>query len=264
MTLRVSIVSYAPDLKVLEATLTSLLAAVRFIPDNFELVIVDNGPEGAASDIRLLLSKLGISAILITGHGNVGYGRGHNRSLSAASEFHLILNPDVELAPDALIQAMEFMRAYPDCGLIAPAATDATGNPQYLCKRYPTVFDLAVRGFAPAWIKRIFARQLALYEMRDVIGDSIYWEPQIVSGCFMLFRSSVLQRLGGFDPSYFLYFEDFDLSLRAAALTRIAYVPQVRIVHHGGGAAGKGWRHIRMFIASASKFFGRHGWRYRP
>lgn len=264
MTLRVSIVSYAPDLNVLEATLTSLMEAVQFIADDFDLVIVDNGPEGTASELRSLLSRLDIPATLIIGHGNVGYGRGHNLSLSAASEFHLILNPDVELAPDALIRGIEFMRAHLDCGLVAPAATDATGNRQYLCKRYPTVFDLAVRGFAPTWIKRLFAKQLASYEMREVIGNAVCWDPQIVSGCFMLLRSDVLQRLGGFDPGYFLYFEDFDLSLRAAALTRIAYVPQVRIVHHGGRAAGKGWRHVWMFIASAARFFDRHGWRYRP
>jgi GT2 family glycosyltransferase len=71
----------------------------------------------------------------------------------------------------------------------------------------------------------------------------------------------VLQRLDGFDPRYFLYFEDYDLSLRTGRIARIVYVPAVRIVHFGGGAADKGFQHIRLFAASAWRFFGTHGWR---
>ncbi|PRF94602.1 hypothetical protein C6Q22_02415 [Burkholderia multivorans] len=98
--------------------------------------------------------------------------------------------------------------------------------------------------------------------MRDVINDrEVLWEPPIVSGCFMMFRTEVLKKLGGFDPRYFLYFEDYDLSLRAHEVADVAYVPSVRVIHHGGGASRKGFTHIRMFAVSAFKFFNRFGWR---
>jgi GT2 family glycosyltransferase len=84
----------------------------------------------------------------------------------------------------------------------------------------------------------------------------------IVSGAFMFFRGSVLRRLGGFSDDYFLYFEDFDLSLRAAEVCRIAYVPSVRITHFGGDAAGKGIRHVSLFMKSACTFYRQHGWRW--
>ncbi len=61
----------------------------------------------------------------------------------------------------------------------------------------------------------------------------------------MLFRTEVLKKLGGFDPRYFLYFEDYDLSLRTHEVARVAYVPSVRVLHHGGDAARKGWTHIK-------------------
>ena len=52
-----------------------------------------------------------------------------------------------------------------------------------------------------------------------------------------------------------------DLSLRLGREARVAYVPEARIVHHGGEAARKGPRHVGWFIASAWRFFTRHGWR---
>jgi len=136
------------------------------------------------------------------------------------------------------------------------------GRVQYLCKRVPTVFDLFLRGFAPGWLRRRFAARMARYEMQDVIGDAVVWDPPLVSGAFMFFRTDVLRRLGGFDRRFFLYFEDYDLCLRAARETRIAYVPTVKVVHHGGHAAKKGLRHIRMFMQGAALFFRLHGWRW--
>lgn len=75
----------------------------------------------------------------------------------------------------------------------------------------------------------------------------------------MFFRSSFLNNLNGFNEKYFLYFEDFDLSLRASEKYSTAYVPGIRIVHSGGHAARKGFWHIRQFVRSAIRFYGMHG-----
>ncbi|MXN60964.1 glycosyltransferase [Burkholderia pseudomallei] len=210
------------------------------------------------------LTARGIGCRIITGHGNVGYGRGHNLAIAEArSRLHLVLNPDIDLEPHTFVTAREFFDAHPDAGLLAPRIADGAGGIQYLCRRYPTVLDLFARGFLPASMRRPLSKRLAHYEMRDVIGDaSVVWEPPIVSGCFMLFRTGVLKRLGGFDPRYFLYFEDYDLSLRTHEFARVGYVPAMRVLHHGGGASRKGFAHIRMFAASAYRFFNRFGWRW--
>jgi hypothetical protein len=49
--------------------------------------------------------------------------------------------------------------------------------------------------------------------------------------------------------------------MRLGREARIAYVPAARILHHGGDAARKGWRHVAWFIASACRFFAAHGWK---
>jgi hypothetical protein len=271
--LSVSLVTFSPNIPQLAATLASFGRAVSLQGEKggltgIDFVVVNNGPDQDCAVIGDLLKReLGkISSVrthLVSGHGNVGFGSGHNIALSGElGDFHLILNPDVELAGEALQVAIDFMQSHPECGLLTPAAFWEDGSRQYLCKRYPTIFDLILRGFAPMAIRQRFEARLKHYEMREFMGEKVFWDPPIASGCFMLFRADVLRRLGGFDPRYFLYFEDFDLSLRSAQISRTAYVPGVRIVHHGGHAAKKGWRHLVMFGRSAARFFGMHGWRW--
>jgi GT2 family glycosyltransferase len=227
------------------------------------LYLVNNGTD-ERMDWSEFAGEVRLKTTIIEGQGNVGYGRGHNLAIGrTSSRYHLILNPDIELGDDALSHALAFMEAHPEVGLLSPLILEEGGSQQFLCRRFPTVLDLFARGFLPGSLRKQFAKRLARYEMRDVINDhDIVWDPPIVSGCFMLFRTEVLKKLNGFDPRYFLYFEDYDISLRTHEIARVAYVPSVRVLHHGGDAAKKGWTHIKLFIASAFKFFNRFGWKW--
>ncbi|WP_296657688.1 glycosyltransferase family 2 protein [Paraburkholderia sp.] len=267
--LSVSVVVYRPDLALLTRTLSSLEAACNALRVNdpafpVALYLVDNGEMPDVSAQLAELRDRGIPSVVISGHGNVGYGRGHNLAIErSASGYHLVLNPDIDLDAAALVNALDFFAKHPDAGLLTPQIGDDEGRIQYLCRRYPTLLDLFVRGFVPGSIRRLFARRLSRYEMRDVINDrDIVWDPPIVSGCFMLFRTALLKGLAGFDPRYFLYFEDYDLSLRTHERARVVYTPAVRVLHHGGGASRKGSKHIQMFVTSAFKFFNRFGWKW--
>lgn len=269
--LSISIVVFHSRLHALRATLVSLRQALERaraagIIDCARVDLVDNGsPDPVALDATLVESLGGapwLAWVLRRGHGNLGYGAGHNLAIrEATGAYHLVLNPDVVLDASALLQAIRFLEAHPAVGLLTPQVHNGQGGREYLCKRHPGILVLALRGFAPAWLRRPFRRRLERYEMRDLGVDEVTTGIPIASGCFMFARRELLQRLGGFAPEYFLYFEDFDLSLRLGRVADIAYVPQVQIVHVGGYAAGKGWAHRRMFMRSAMTFFRRHGWR---
>jgi len=271
VSLSVAVVTYRSDPGLLARALASLAAAVetarsRGLLRDACLFVVDNGPAHWRPPLVRALDawprECGAME-LVSGHGNVGYGRANNLVLPRLhSELHLILNPDVELERDAMAQAIATLHAHPEVGLLAPAVVGDDGATQYLCKRYPSVWVLFLRGFAPAGLRRRFAAALDRYEMRDAIAGEFMKGVPLASGCFMLVRTALLARLGGFDPRFFMYFEDYDLSLRMAREAAVAYEPRARIVHHGGEAARKGWRHVAWFARSAWRFFARHGWKF--
>jgi hypothetical protein len=277
VTLTVSIVTFEPDLVLLERCLHALAAAIDasraagFLR-GANVVLVDNTGERATAEAVVGLGRMRFQGSDVTmnylhGHANIGYGSAHNLVMHGGNtHYHLVLNPDVELAPDALSLALAYLDAHPEVGVLAPAAFGPGGAREYLCKRYPTVLDLALRGFAPEALRRLFKRRLERYDLRDLIdaaGAERNLSPvPMISGCFMLVRRKAIEVTGGFDPGYFLYFEDFDWSARLNRVTLSAYVPTVRIVHHGGGAARKGLRHVLRFARSALRFFNKHGWKW--
>lgn len=271
--LAVSIVTHAPDMALLRQEMRSLVAAIRRANADgclgeTTLYLVDNGPgDKWTLPLKEMIDQeiaAPLDARLLAGHGNVGYGQGHNLAIARSSaDYHLIVNPDVILAEDALSEGLRYLESHGDAALVAPQVRDAQGAIQFLCKRYPSVLDLVLRGFAPGPIRNMFRERLERYEMRDLLKNEPVASIQIASGSFMLCRRAALHAVGGFSDAYFLYFEDFDLSLRLGRTARLAYVPGVRIIHHGGYAGGKGPVHWLMFLRSAMIFFRRHGWKWR-
>lgn len=265
-----TIVTYLPDVALLERSIASLMRAVARargagLVSEASLFIVDNGPRGSLAAIESIARAFASEVVhveIVHGHGNLGYGRANNLVLARlGSDFHLVMNPDVELEGDAIVAAIEAMRADPKVGAVAPAVRGPQGERQYLCKRYPSLWVLFLRGFAPAFMRSRFSAALDRYEMRDLPADRAFAPVPLASGCFMLLRTPIFARLGGFDPRFFMYFEDYDLSLRVGRESNVAYIPGARIVHHGGEASRKGVRHIVWFLRSAWRFFATHGWK---
>jgi len=271
ISLSISVVCYNSPPDEVKKLLESLLKAIQYLGQSQHLSVtpiylVDNSDQTPLSldifaDFGELCTELKVDLRHLHGQGNVGYGRAHNLVLEKLdSDCHLILNPDVVLEEAALGEALNSIEDKSGRVMLSPNAKNSSGGKQYLCKRYPSVFILLVRGFFPDFLRRLFRKRLARYEMHELDENEISENIPLVSGCFMFVRTEALKEAGGFDEHYFLYFEDFDLSIRIGKLGKIAYAPNVRIVHHGGNAAKKGFRHLKMFIQSGIRFFNKHGW----
>lgn len=231
-----------------------------------ELAVVDNSESAdEATALAALLSAPELKILRPTlqrAPQNRGYGAGNNLALGQVhSDFHLVLNPDVVLDAQAIRRAVEAMSAYPRCVLLTPRATDAAGIDQHVAKGAPGALTLLARALplSSSWRD---ALGNARYELRATLTDAPVAGAFLAGGCFMFCRTDALRRAGGFDEAYFMYFEDFDLAARLARQGDVLYCPDVRIIHGGGGAARKGWRHIFWFSRSALRYFLQHGWRW--
>ncbi len=274
--LTVSIVTYRPDAALLERCLAKLALAIGAarggrVLTQVAVALIDNSEDQNIADKGVRLARQhfadsGVQLHFLHGHANVGYGIAHNLMLNGTGgDYQLVLNPDVELAGDALANAIRWLDANPDVVAVAPAVTRPDGEPDFLCKRYPAVLDLLLRGFAPRVVRRLFRQRLERYELRDVIdpaSDQPVRGLPLMSGCCMLVRRKAIDATGGFDPNFFLYFEDYDWSVRLNQIGGTAYLPAFHVVHHGGGAARKGWKHIGWFVKSGVRFYNKHGWRF--
>ena len=272
-TLSVGVVTYRSGVEVVRRLLGSLVTAVRRADGEAALrvtvVIVSNDEEPAqVAPLSVLVDELAgngpacLRCELVAGHGNIGYGAAQNLAIRhGSSDYHLVLNPDVEVDADALLESVRFLAAHPDAVLVAPRGLDGEGGYARLAKRAPSVLVLLLRALSVRASPGFFGRRVGRYVYSDRL-PSEHPEPiDLASGCYMFCRASALKAVGGFDDRYFLYFEDFDLSRRIARRGVIYEVPAVRIRHHGGGTARRGFRRIVRFVRSGIRYFNTYGWR---
>lgn len=237
-----SLVVYKPDLGDLEQALRALQVAGRKVRQNFaaclKLTLVDNSDDPSWFEFldAWLKNRLALlpdyEVTLLCSPGNIGYGRANNMVIERTeSDYHFVINPDLFIEPDSLVTALRFMQRSPDVGLLVPAVFGEDGTRHYLCKRNPTLFVLFLRGFAPAWLSAYYKSALDQFEMRDRNYNEMIDGVEFPSGCFMFFRTRFLKQLKGFDPDFFMYFEDADIGRRMLRLARVIYLPDVKVVH---------------------------------
>lgn len=236
-------------------------AAVSFLASHGsgQLTIIDNSPVPA---LRAVFEDLPVNYRFLD--ENVGYGRGHNRAIlrNPDSRYHLILNPDIIIAPETISQLINFMDKNPDIGMVCPKVLNEDGTIQHLNKRYPTVLDLFVRRFLPKRLQGMFEKRLAWYETRDV-GYETSRDVEFMTGCFMFCRTSVLKAVDGFDEQYFMYFEDCDLGQKFQnAGYRTVYYPCATVTHLWERASHKSIRMAWVLIVNMVRYFNKWGWKF--
>lgn len=229
------------------------------------LIIIDNNSaKGYIEQLQDNLDELNIR--LIQSGINKGFGFGHNIGIknAPACEYYLFLNPDIEIHKGTMEKLITFMDENPEVGLISPKVFNEDGSIQYLNKRLPTVFDLFARRFLPSLVQQIsfIKRRMDYYIMLDKGYDEIQEVPYI-TGCFMLFRKSVLDKVGGFDENFFLYLEEADITRRVNHIGfKSVYYPYASVTHKWARGAHKSIKLTWINIKSAVYYFNKWGWRW--
>ena len=262
--LSVGIVTYKTNKDHLKSCLDHLSQAVNSAKESglindFEVILISNSP--SADQLKEMLRKddYHLPVRVIENTTNTGFATAQNKILETiTSRVHLILNPDAFLDKDSITEGLKLFLLHKDIALLGFFGQDGSKKSAHLAKGYPTILALIVRGLPKLRLRRFFKTQLDLYEYRD----KSFGEPQevtMISGCAVLADVGVLKNIGGFDECFFLYFEDFDLSLRAARHGKILFSGASKVTHLGGRTSSRGPRRIFYFIRSAIQFYRRHG-----
>ncbi len=188
-----------------------------------EIVIVDN--HSPAHPARRRLRRMPGVSVRCFGQ-NRGFARGVNEGCRLSrGDWFLLLNPDVVLPPDqvdgVLEHAERILAEDPAVGAIGFQLRHADGSRQGSVGKFPTLAR-ALFGLLRPRSERKCPSPLSRER------GKVAW----VSGCGLLVRRDCLQQLGGFDPRFFLYYEDVDFCHRArAAGWSIWFEPDVRLTH---------------------------------
>jgi GT2 family glycosyltransferase len=223
-------------------------------------VVVDNAShDGSEAPAAVAASRI----TLVRNAENVGFGRAVNQGARATTgPLLLLLNPDACLLRDAIDRLRAELAAHPECAIAGPAVVDDDGRLQGSARGDP---DMLTGLFGRStWLARHFPN-VALTRRNVVTGrqpadGTTGVEVDWVSGSCMLVRREAFAQVGGFDPRYFMYWEDADFCRRLrTAGWRVRYRPDASISHTVGQSSRTAQRlAIRAFHDSAYRYYATH------
>lgn len=181
---------------------------------------------------------------------NGGFGAGNNVGIRAGlpgggrPDFVYILNSDAFPAAGAIRALRDHLLAHPETGFAGSFIHGEDGLPHRTAFRFPGIageFEAQAR-FGP--VSRLLRRHIVAQPLPERTGR-VDW----LAGASLMMRQAVLDRIGLFDETFFLYFEETDLCRRAAlAGWPTDYVVESRVMHIGSVSTGmKRWTRIPGF-----------------
>lgn len=177
--------------------------------DNIELIFVDNAStDGSVDYVRQDWPGVKV----IENKENLGFSIANNiAAKNASGEFLFFLNNNTKIHPNTVFELVNNMSAKPELGICG-------------CK----MMSYNGREFFHAGIG------IDIFGFPVVNGETFY-----VEGAALMIRKQLFKALGGFDPTYFMFHEDIDLSWRIWLLGyQVAAIPEAVVYHYIGASAG--------------------------
>jgi N-acetylglucosaminyl-diphospho-decaprenol L-rhamnosyltransferase len=219
-------------------------------PHPLEVVVVDN----ASTDASVEIAR-GYGAKVLENHANLGLSRAINMGVAVTgAPWLLVVNPDTWLSPGSLRRMLATATSDPRTGCVGPHLANPDGSDYPTGRRFPSLLMGSLHAaLAPVWPDNPATRR---YHMAGVDRSRplpVDW----VSGACMLLRRQAFEEVGGFDPAYFMYFEEMDLCLRLhRAGWRVVFDSLAEVKHVVGGSTRSApYRKVVHHHASALRFY---------
>ena len=233
-----------------------LRACLASVPDGVATVVIDNASTDGSAE---MVATEFPACQLIASERNPGYGAASNEAIRACqTEYVLLLNSDTTLEAGAVEALVAHLDAHPRAGIAGPRLLNPDGSLQPSCFPFPGTLAWLLEndpvapliGFVPA------LRRRTLRYVPPTESAAVPW----VLGAALAIRRTAFDAVGGFDETFFMYFEEVDLCRRLrAAGWETHFVHDARVTHVGGASASQvatamSVQHFR----SALQFYRRH------
>lgn len=177
-----------------------------------------------------------------------GFGANHNQAFAkyatAEFDYYCVINPDVRLSMPVFRPLIATLINTAKAGVVAPLVVDADNNIADSARQLPTLWELLLK---------LFKKNTA---PTPRIIPSVIYEPDWVAGMFMLFKRQIYKDIAGFNPRYFLYYEDVDLCCRLwQSGFHVLQNRSVTIEHNAQRASHQHVHYFKHHIKSVMRFY---------
>jgi N-acetylglucosaminyl-diphospho-decaprenol L-rhamnosyltransferase len=249
-----------PDLSIVVVSYNSrellgrCIESIRAARDGLavELFVVDNASRDGSAE---MVAERFPEATLIASERNLGFGRANNLAFARArGRYVLMLNPDTEVRPDALRELLAFADGHPEAGVVGARLDYPDGRFQHSAFRFP---DLGQALFGFFDVVPIDSPINGRYRPEQFERD---FPAEHLLGACLLLRREALEQVGGFDPRYFMYFEETDLCMRLRrAGWQNLFTPDARVVHVSAASTSAAPERMSVeFHRSQAYFYRKH------
>lgn len=240
----VVIVNYRSK-KFLPNCLASIYDCFFSLPkESFEIIIVNNDPSEELTEIEKIFPKIKI----VHNRKNSGFGSANNLGFNAScGELIWFLNPDVEVLHFDANKILSVFERNEKLGIIGPRLVDFSKKTQpWSAGSEINLFDLVGNNIG-------FPRSRKIWENGGPVAAA--W----VSGAAMLIRRTSFEKAQGFDPNFFVYFEDIDLCRKVRENgEKVMYFPEFSVKHFGGGSSASKESQKTEYYKSQDYYFKKH------
>lgn len=222
---------------------------------NSEILLVDNDSSDGTSHA---IERMFPDVTVIRSGGNVGFGRANNLAFAKArGELILLLNTDAFPEPGAIGRLFSAITSDDGLAAIGPQLLNADGTEQQSWHCVPTLWGACKSCFQRPAVGGIVEDSRA--EVTHETDGARACEGFVVGAC-LLTRRRVVNEVGGFDPGFFMYFEEAEWQMRMRDRGgRIATVPTAKVVHLEGASGTSTAAARRRVDGLAVLMLRRHG-----
>ena len=254
------------------AALTERSVRSVLVPDVREVLVVDNASDDNIGARMAALREPRVR--VIANDRNLGFGAAANLGASLSdSDVVVFLNSDAVVEPGALASLIAEIDRFDGRALAGPLVLDPDGGIQRSVGLLPKPDDLTVRALGLHVVAKPISRfpgvgkvlrSTSMGREYEAASQQLSTDVTMISGACLAVDRRLFAELGGFDDSYFMYFEDADLCRRArTAGWRIRFVPEAVAHHMVAGSTGRDYHfgplHGPSMVVYLGRWYGRPG-----